>query len=377
MAVAFRAWLADQAGRLPVAPAGSALTVEEGVAQGRALLAVLYEAGWNRYGWPVEAGGLGGDARHRAVFYDELARAGIDAPEQNIILEVVAPALLEYTPERAAGWLPRILRGSDVWCQGFSEPEAGSDLAALRCHAVPTPDGPGYVVNGQKIWTTFGHVADRMALLCRTGSAGSRHRGLTMFFVDMDSPGIEARPIRYASGRNEIAEVFFHDVHVPADRAVGPVDGGWGVAMFLLQYERGMYAWMRQAVLSHLLRRLADDLTAAGVGGELAELRIGQAALAVAALRARAAATVEQLGDGVPVGPAASADKLLLAAAEQTLLDTARDLLQPVFDLHGDAPGAQRWRDDWFYTRAASLYGGTSEIQKSIVADRVLRLPKE
>jgi alkylation response protein AidB-like acyl-CoA dehydrogenase len=376
MRAELREWLRDDA-KIEVAEGHESL--EEAVKHASRLLASLYGAGWNRYGWPVEAGGLGGDARHRAVLYDELGRAGFDPPDQNVILEVVGPALLAFAPGLAAHHLPRILRGGEVWCQGFSEPDAGSDLSSLRCRATRESDDAdaGFVINGQKVWTTLGHMADQMALLCRTGSASSRHRGLTMLFVDMHSPGVEARPLRFANGRNEVAEVFFHDVHVPFDRIVGEVDGGWAVAMYLLQFERGMYAWMRQAVLSNRLTKLAAQLRDAEMTGELAEQRLGSAALAVAALRARSSRTVETLAQGGDVGPAASVDKVLLATAEQAVFDTARDLLFPDFGLLGTEPTVGQWRAEWFYSRAASLYGGTAEIQRTIIADRVLNLPRE
>lgn len=350
--------------------------IEESVDSGKSLLSALYGAGWNRYGWPVEAGGFGGDARHRAVLYDELGGAGFDPPDQNVILEVVGPALLAFAPRLAAHHLPRILRGDEVWCQGFSEPDSGSDLSSLRCRARRESEDPeaGFVINGQKVWTTLGHLADQMALLCRTGPPSSRHRGLTMLFVDMHSPGVEARPLRFANGRHEVAEVFLHDVHVPFDRLIGEVDGGWAVAMYLLQFERGMYAWMRQAVLSNRLAKLAAQLCDAG---DVAEQRIGAAILAVAALRARSARTVKTLGQGGDVGPAASIDKVLLATAEQAVFDTARDLLFPAFGLLGTEPAVSQWRAEWFFSRAASLYGGTAEIQRTIIADRVLNLPRE
>lgn len=361
-----RGWLADLSPE-PVAPA----TTADRLASGTRLKARLHDAGWGRVGWPAAAGGLGGGALHRAALYDELSRAGQPQPEQNVILEVVGPPVCRFAPELARRHLPAFLRGDETWCQGFSEPEAGSDLAALRCRA--TRDGTAWRVDGQKTWTTLGPVADRMVLLARTGTRESRHRGLSMFLVDLDTPGVTVVPIRYANGHDEIAEVFFDDARVPADRMIGDPGQGWAIAMHLLQFERGMYAWMRQAVLHDRLRDLAGLLRVEGSDEHRLRL-LGEAHVAVAALRARSAATVARLHRDEPVGPEASADKILLAEAEQQTHEAARRVLGSRFLL--DA-GAARWRDDWFYARAASVYGGCSEVQRDIVADRVLALPKE
>lgn len=352
-------------------------SVEGSIRRGARLLTRLHEAGFNRYGWPPEMGGLGGDARHRAVLYDELCRADVEPPEQNIILEVVGPALIAFAPRLAAVYLPHVLRGEAILCQGFSEPESGSDLAALRCRASRDDTGD-FVINGQKVWTSFGHLADHVVVLCRTGTTESRSRGLSMFFVDMTSPGVVARPLRFANGRNELSEIFFNDVRVPAERLVGAIDDGWAVAAYLLQFERGMYAWMRQAVLAQRLRDLTSHIGATPSDGTgRYQHRFGQAVLAIAALRAQSSRTVAALAQQQPVGPSASADKLLLAAAEHCVYDLARDILSPGFDLDATRPDIQRWRNEWFYSRAASIYGGAAEIQRSIIADRVLQLPKE
>jgi alkylation response protein AidB-like acyl-CoA dehydrogenase len=351
-------------------------SLEERINRGARLLAALYEAGWNRYGWPTAVGGLGGDIRHRAALYDELCRADVEIPEQNVILEVVGPALVAFAPGVAARRLPAVLRGEDILCQGFSEPESGSDLAGLRCRAVFDANAGEFVVNGQKIWTSFGHVANHIVLLCRTGTTESRSRGLTMLVVELRAPGVDVRPIRFANGENELSEVFFHDVRVSQDDLVGDVDEGWSVATYLLQFERGMYAWMRQATLSSRLRMLAAHLRSHPDGGHHRQ-RLGSALLAVAALRARSLRTVETLACGDLVGPAASMDKLLLATAEHAVYDAGREVLSPEFALDDTQPMVLQWRTEWFYSRAASIYGGAAEIQRTIVADRVLDLPRE
>jgi alkylation response protein AidB-like acyl-CoA dehydrogenase len=343
------------------------------------LLNWLFDGGWVRHGWPEEVGGLGGPPVVRLQILERLTLRGYPIPEHLFALEVVGPAVASHAPELAVRFMPAALRGDELWCQGFSEPEAGSDLAALRTRAVIGDDG-NFLVSGQKIWTSYGARADRMVALVRTGAADSRHRGLSMMLIDMDQPGIERRPIALASGREEVAEVFFTDVVVPRDRLIGELDGGWGVAMDLLQYERGAYAWMRMATATSHLQQVLDVAknSAADIGDTdpIAAQAVGRAYLSLAALRARTAATLKRLSANENVGAQTSVDKLLLSAAEQDVTDSALTLLNTEL-LLGDEPEDARHRDDWWYSRAATIYGGAREIQHSIIADRILGLPKE
>lgn len=367
-------WLDDNRARYGRSGNPPASTEQKAEA-GAELLSALYAAGWNRCGFPVAAGGLGGDARYRGVLYDEIARRGYDLAPQFVSTETLLPAVIAFAPELAARWGPAFLAGRELWSQGFSEPESGSDLASLRCRAVPAESGgqAGWTVNGQKIWTSDGHVSQRIALLARTGTPESRHRGLSMFMVDMDAPGLTVRPVRLSSGHNEFAEVFFDDVFVPAGRIVGQPGEGWAVAMYLMQYERGFYAWQRQAILAAKLDRLRAELAADDPD---ACRRLGEASLALTALRARSAGTVARLAAGETIGPEASIDKVLLAEAERQVGDAARDTLRGLLVTSDDAAAAE-WRSYWFFSRAASILGGTQEIQRSIIADHVLGLPKE
>ncbi|MCA2247607.1 MULTISPECIES: acyl-CoA dehydrogenase family protein [Mycobacterium] len=346
-------------------------TTEDHMAEHAALMAQLFASGWSRYGWPQAAGGFGGDERHRAVLYDELSAAGVDVPEQQMLLEVLGPAVLHFAPDLAAEYLRAYLAGEEWWSQSFSEPDAGSDLAGLRCRA--RRDGDTYVVSGQKIWTSHGVTARRLIALLRTGTLESRHRGLTMIMIDTDTPGISIRPITLASGQNELSEVFFDDVVVPASRLVGAEGQGWQVAMFLLQFERAMYAWLSATVAARKLRDLRDTLAELPDGGVR---RLGQCYADIVTLKARSAQTVRRLAAGEAVGPEASVDKILLATAETALHDLARDLMPCEF-LFGDEPAAAHWRDDWWYSRASTIMGGSAEVQRGIIADRVLGLPKE
>lgn len=366
-----RGWLAAHEEELAPFRAPGDGDVPERLASGSRLLRLLHDGGWARYGWPAELGGLGGDARERGVVYEELGSAGLPIPESLYVLETVGPAVAHFAPELAAKHLPAYLRGDEFWCQGFSEPEAGSDLASLRCRARET--GDGFLISGQKLWSSYAHLAQRTVMLARTGTPASRHRGLTMFLVDLDSPGITRRPITLANGEQELGEIFFDDVRVPADKVIGEVDGGWAVAMFLMQFERGMYAWMRQVHLAGALRALArsvdpDDPAACAA--------LARAHIAHRSLQVRCWTTLGKLADGQTPGPEVSVDKVLLATAEHAVQDTARRL-DPVGFALGDTPSLRHLRSEWFYSRAASIYGGSAEVQRTILADHVLGLPKE
>jgi len=357
---------------------------------------VLFDAGWLRWGWPEALGGLGGSSLLRGVLSEELAAAGCPPPFSFGMMEVLAPAVVRFAPEIASWALPALLRGGEAWCQGFSEPEAGSDLASLRLRAVD--EGSAFRVNGQKVWTSWAQYATRCILLARTGTAEEArephlppprqdHRGITALFVDMDSPGVTVRPLRAMSGDAEFAEMFFDDVMVPKERVIGSVGGGWAVTMYVLSCERGAVAWQRQAWMH---RRLADLLAAAGGGpgseravpekvpgkaAEKAAAWAGEAFANLYALRLASRRTFRRLDSGEIPGPDASIDKILMASAEQFLFDGALEIV-PEALLTGDDADARTWRTDYFYSRAATIYGGTSEIQRNIVAEHLLGLPR-
>ncbi|MBB3600391.1 hypothetical protein FHT40_000024 [Mycolicibacterium sp. BK556] len=353
-------------------------TSEEILAAHGQILARLHADGWNRYGWPEWTGGLGGNEIHRAVFYDELATALLPVPDQQWTLETLGPALIRFAPQLAEEHLGAYLRGREWWGQGFSEPEAGSDLAALRTRALDDGAG-GFVINGQKIWTSQGSTATRFLVLVRTGDADSRHRGLTMVLVDANTPGVTVRPIALASGRRELAEVFFDDVRIPRERLVGDLGAGWAVAMYLMQYERGMYGYAVLSAGRAQLSRLRTAMVRHGASAAEKE-RFGQVYVAAMAASARGAATVRQLAAGVALGPASSVDKLLFSKVEKDINDLVLDVRRDWMIASPDPAGnhaVDEARAHWWYTRAATVMGGTAEIQKSIIADHVLGLPKE
>ena len=353
-------------------------TAEDELAYHATVMSRIYEAGWNRYGWPDAAGGFGGTEIHRAVYFEELAAAMLPVPEQHWTLEVLGPALFKYAPELAAEYLPNYFSGAEWWGQCFSEPESGSDLAGLRCRAADDGTG-GFVLNGQKVWTSQGPTATRFMVLALTGTPESRHRGLSTLMVDSDAPGVTVRPITLASGRRELAEVFFDDVRVPHDRLIGDVGAGWGVVMHLMQYERGMYGY---AVLTTALTELSRLRAAMAVHGASAtnRERFAQLYVAVVAAQARAATTVRALAEGRMVGPESSIDKLLFAKAEKDINDLTLDIRREWMIAGVGAEGGKELyavRAKWWYTRAATIMGGTAEVQRGIIADHLLGLPKE
>ncbi len=332
------------------------------VAQLARVRSALWDAGWMRYGWPVAVGGRGGPAVLRAVLGEEVASRELAEPGLYSMVEVLVPAVLSYAPaELAASVVPLLLSGREQWCQGFSEPGSGSDLASLSTRAVPR--GGDWVITGQKVWTSLAQYASRCVLLTRTAPG---HGGITAFFVDMSSPGITVRPLRTMHGVDEFAEVFFDSVVVPSSRMLGCAGDGWRVATDLLPYERSTCFWHRIAYLYTRLDRLAASCAVAD------DLAIGSVYVALNALRCRSLLTQRRLASGAALGPETSVDKVLLASAEQQLYDTARDLLPGVIEL-GESP----WRTEYLYSRAATIYGGTAEIQRNIIARRLLELGKE
>ncbi|OBI09563.1 acyl-CoA dehydrogenase [Mycolicibacter heraklionensis] len=348
---------------------GSDHSLEGHLKQFARVSAALYDADWMRYGWPVEAGGLGGPAILRAVVGEEVVGRGLAEPGPYSMLEVLAPTMIDYArPELAAEMVPRLLSGREQWCQGFSEPGSGSDLASLSTRAVPR--GDQWVINGQKVWTSFAQYSQRCILLTRTGDADTpNHQAITAFFVDLDTPGVEVRPLRTMHGVDEFCEVYFDDVVVESSRMLGQPGDGWQLAMDLLPYERSTCFWQRIAYLYSRFDALIAEVKRQGAA---VDSDLGAVYLALHTLRCRSRATQHRLADGGRLGPDTSIDKVLLAGAEQLLYDTARDLLPGVIELDEG-----RWRAEYLYSRAATIYGGTAEVQRNIIARRLLDLPKE
>ncbi|MCU4183483.1 acyl-CoA dehydrogenase family protein [Acidiferrimicrobium sp. IK] len=341
-------------------------SLEESASRLKGLQAVLADEGWSRLGWPERCGGLGGDPRFRGAMFDTLWEHDIPVPEPFNTLEILAPVMLVHAPHLAQRYFYSLLRGDEAWAQAFSEPDAGSDLASLRTRM--EPDGDGFRLTGQKVWSSFAHLAQRSVLLARSGGPG--HRGLTMVLIDLDQPGIDVRPIRSEDGENHFSEIFLDGAHVPGDRVIGELGQGWAIAMYMLQWERGAYGWLQQgrfhSRLEHALRLGGDNPGSAAM--------LGHAYAMATALRLHTKATVDRLAEEEVLGPEVSIDKLLLVDAELATWDAIRHHLGPAFDLD------ERFgwlRTEYFFSRAAPIYGGSQEIQRTLVAQRVLGMPRE
>jgi alkylation response protein AidB-like acyl-CoA dehydrogenase len=360
-------WLERNAEELAPGYVGAG-TLEQQLAQLAKVKRLTYDAGWMRYGWPERVGGLGGSTLLRAYLGEALATRDLIATGIFSLNEILAPTMIDYArPELAASMVPLLLRGDETWCQGFSEPSTGSNLGGLTCRA--TREGDEWRVSGQKVWTSLAQYADRCVLLTRTGTLESAHRGITALFVDMCTPGITVRPIETMHGSKEFCEVFLDDVVVPVDRTLGEEGQGWSVAMDILPYERSTSLWHRGAYLHHRLGCLLTDAPE----GALDPGEVGEVAQHVYAFRARSHATQYRLASGGRLGPETSIDKVLLATAEQAIFDLVAAGLGAEVTI-GDDPVSARWRTEFLYSRAATIYGGTAEVQRNIIARRLLGL---
>jgi alkylation response protein AidB-like acyl-CoA dehydrogenase len=337
----------------------------------------LCAAGYAGLTWPVAHGGRGLSPVYQAIYAEESTLAG--APDHvNVIgLNMVGPTIIAAgTDEQRARYLSRILTGETIFCQGFSEPDAGSDLAAVRTQARPI--GDGYVLDGEKVWSSYAHLADACLLLARTDPAAPRHRGLTCFLLDMDTPGVAVRPLRQLSGDADFNQIVLTGVEAPADRVLGEVGDGWRVALTTLAHERGTFGITLTARLAVGLDRLVATARATGADRDplvrhaIAELHVELQALRYTGYRALS--MMEHTG--VP-GPESSVLKLRWAHANQRLAALGRRLLGPGAALDGsDAYQNGYWQHTALRSRANSIEGGTSEILRGIVAERVLGLPR-
>ena len=371
-----RAWL-DANHEALAPPYAEPGTLDDHVAQMQRVKALTYEAGWMQYGWPERVGGRGGSPMLRTELGAALAERDYVDPGLFSLVEVLAPTLIDFaSPELAAEVVPLLLSGTEMWCQGFSEPSSGSDLASLRCRAEPAggdaQTATAWKINGQKVWTSLAQYSERCVLLTRTGTPESRHKGITAFFVDMDTPGIQVAPLEMMNGEVEFAEVFFDNVEVPAERILGQLNGGWAIAMSILPYERSSCFWQRIAYLYARLQRLVE----AAPDHERAAETLGNAFFQLHALRARSRATQHRLAAGGTLGPETSIEKVMLATAEQTLYDGVRSLLAGTVEMD-DSGSGEGWRNEFLYSRSSTIYGGTAEVQRNIIARRLLDLGNE
>jgi alkylation response protein AidB-like acyl-CoA dehydrogenase len=338
----------------------------------------LYRAGWIGIRWPRDVGGLGLTIHHQLAFDEELALACAPQPVGTIGLEVVGPTILNYgTPQQLERFIRPLLAGDEVWCQGFSEPNAGSDLASIRTSAVI--EGEDLIINGQKVWTSWATDADWCAALVRTDPEALRpHLGISYVLVDMHSSGVTVRPIVMYNRDAEFNEIFFDNVRVPGTNVLGGLHGGWTLAMDTLGWERAGYSIRRRAeneLIFHELvseswpafrKQVPDSHTAIAFGRVYSELK---------AFEALTKKSAQRLAEGNVPSPHDSIDKLWLTRTEQAVTALAFDLLGSGRTSSADSMCTGRIKR-FLYGRAASVYGGSSQIQRTIVAERLLDLPR-
>jgi len=335
----------------------------------------LGDGGWIGLGWPEADGGRGLPWRQQVIFYEEYARAGAPGRVGHMGEQLLGPTLLMFgTQEQKARFLPGILSGTQMWCQGYSEPDAGSDLAAVRTRAV-LADGEWHL-SGQKIWTSLAHVADWCFVLARTDPARERHQGLSYLLVPMNQPGVEIRPIVQLTGTSEFNEVFFDDARAQADDIVGAAGDGWRVAMGTLGVERGVSTFGQQLGFR---REFEGVLAAARANRSIDDpdiaARITDAWIGLQVMRFTAEATL-----GTPAGTApgteANIAKLLWAPWHQRLGELAADVAGAGATVTGPDYALSDAQTLFLYTRADTIYGGSNEIQRDIIAERGLGLPR-
>jgi alkylation response protein AidB-like acyl-CoA dehydrogenase len=353
---------------------------------------VLYEAGYLAPGWPAQYGGGGLTSMEQVIIAEEFAKAGVPTggPNDGFGIGMLGNTLLMWgTEEQKQYYLPRILSGEDTWCQGYSEPNAGSDLGNLGLRA--TLDGDQWVLNGQKIWTSAGHLADHIFTLVRSDPDAPKHKGISFLLVDMRQPGIEVRPIKMISGESEFNEVFYTDATTPKGEVVGGVNNGWAVAMSLLGYERGASAATGYIRFQSELDRLVQLAKERGRDQDpLVRQRLAWCHSKVQIMRYLGMRTLTQFLAGHQPGPDAAITKLYWSEYHQVATELGVDLmgadsLVPAGQGQRSAFGAndagenssQSWVDTFLNARAGTIYAGSSQIQRNILGEMVLGLPKE
>ncbi len=331
----------------------------------------LAEGGWAAVHWPVEYGGRGATMTESAIFFEELGRSGAPLPANVLGLLLAGPTIMTWgTPEQKDRYLHPILTADEIWCQGFSEPDAGSDLAAVKTRAIR--EGDDWVVTGQKVWTSGAQYSKWCMLVARTDTEAAKHRGLTYFLMDMEQDGVEVRPLRQITGESEFNELFIDGARIPAENLLGGEGNGWKVALTTLMNERAGLAFFLQVRMRQLLDRLLLEAATSGrledpvVAGRLGELHLKAEVLRLTAYRGLTA--IEKYGQP---GPEGSLTKWMWSETNQQLTQFAADLLGPAALRAGT-----KWSYELLRARGNSIEGGTTEVLKNIVAERVLGLPK-
>ncbi len=379
-----RAWLEENL------PKEKLVTLE----QKRAWHTKLYEAGFIGMGWPKEYGGQEARPMEQAIVGEEMARVNAPQGVGGLGISIVGPTLIHHgTEQQKKDHVKKILTGEEIWCQLYSEPNSGSDLASLQFRA--DIDGDTFVLNGQKIWTSGAHNSDWGLLLARTDRSAPKHAGISCILVDMRQPGVEVRPLKQISGSQEFSEVFFTNVVVPADNLVGELNTGWRIAQTTLSYERGGNTLSRVTRMTEGFNRLVEvcntlrrDGTRA-IDDPITRQKLGEIYAEVEVLRYASLRILSRLEKGLRPGPESSISKLHYSELDKKIQEMFLDILGPYGQQVGGAPQEYAFSDDegygetgtWAYSyvwsRAGTIYAGSSEIQKNILGERVLGLPKE
>ncbi|MGI9149088.1 MAG: acyl-CoA dehydrogenase family protein [Chloroflexota bacterium] len=378
-----RTWFAEH-------PAGALDTLE----QRKAWQRTLYDAGLVGMGWPREYGGQAARPMEQAIVAEEMARGDVPGPINSLGLGIVGPTLIAHgTEAQKQQHIPGILTAENIWCQLYSEPDSGSDLASLKTKAVR--DGDDWVVNGQKVWTSLGPIADQGVLLARTNSELPKHQGISYFIVDMHTPGVEVRPLKQITGSSEFAEVFFTNVRIPEANIIGREGQGWELAQTTLGYERGGSILARVTRHQANLQRLVDACSRLERNGEPAlddpvvRQKLGRVLVEVEVLRYAGLRILSKLEQGKRPGSESSVDKLYYSEMDKRHQELVLEILGPYAQLEQGAPldlalnsttargDNSTWAFNFLWSRAGTIYAGSSEIQKNIIGERVLKLPRE
>jgi alkylation response protein AidB-like acyl-CoA dehydrogenase len=346
---------------------------------------MLHQAGYVGIDWPREYGGRGASLVEQIILYEEMSRAQAPQPINRGGLSMLGPTLMKHgTPAQRARHLDKILTAEEVWCQGFSEPNAGSDLANLQTRAVL--DGDWYVLNGQKVWTSMAHVSEWGFFLVRTDPAAPRHKGITFLLIDMTTPGITLRPLRQITGEAEFNEVFLENARVPAANVVGEVNRGWDVAITTLMHERDVLTMIRHISLRTALERLIALARRTKRNGHTAaedpivRQRIAGIAIAERCLSLSGYRSLTRILRGGHPGPEGSTAKLFWSQVDQDLAELATEVIGPYSQIEAGsewAPDEGQWEFYCLLARGSGIRAGTSEILRNILGERVLGLPKD
>ena len=371
-----REWLAEH---VPAKPLAS-FDTEAGFTAHREWERTLAAGNWGMVTWPEAFGGRGCDLIQWLIFEEEYYRAGAPGRVNQNGIFLLGPTLMEYgSQEQKARFLPAMASGEEIWAQGWSEPNAGSDMAAIRCRA--DRDGDAYVINGQKIWSTRAVYADWVFGLFRTDPDSERHHGLSKILVPLDAEGITVRPIEQLNGLPGFAEIFFDDVRVPAFNLLGEEGAGWQIAMATAGFERGLMlrspARFQQATrrLVSLYREHSTDILDPSVEDDVVRCYMDAEAYALSTYQ-----TASRLVKGGSIGPEASCNKIFWSELDLRIHDTAMRILGPRSEVEPETPALAdelgTWLDGFLFAQSGPIYAGTNEIQRNIIAERVLGMPR-